>query len=121
MIDIGYDNREMVDVYLLFKKREDIDRYIAHEINPVGRFRACDYVDFHTDNQVSASGVSKKDLERLTIKTNAMLDFNRDDWIYDVKGQQQWKVVNFTLADDGQMKEFSLRPRKITILELIRR
>ena len=121
MIDISYDSREMVDVYLLFKKREDINKYLAHEISPVGRFRACDYVDYHTDSQVSSSGVSKKDLERLTIKTNAVLDFNRDDWLYDVKYQQAWKVLNFTTADDGQMKEFSLRPRKITYLELIRR
>ncbi|MBO5711893.1 MAG: hypothetical protein J6R47_03555 [Acholeplasmatales bacterium] len=121
MIDIAYDNREMVDLYLLFKKREDIEKYLAHEISPQARFRACDYVDYHTDSQVSSSGVTKKDLERLTIKTNAMVDFNRDDWIYDVKSEQMWKVVNFTLADDGQMKEYSLRPRKITILELIRR
>jgi len=121
MIDITYDDREMVDVYLLFKKRDDIDKYLAHELNPVARFRACDYVDFHTETITTPAGTTKKDLERLTIKTNAMLDFSRDDWIYDVKYKVKWRIENFTTADDGQMKELALRPRKITYLELIRR
>lgn len=121
MIDIGYDNRELVDLYLLFSTKEDIEKYKAHEIKPKARFRAADYVDYHTEGRANSTGTTKKDFERLTIKTAAMLDFNRDDWIYDLKYKQAWRVVEITVMDDGQMKEFSLRPRKITILELIRR
>ncbi|MCM1556757.1 MAG: hypothetical protein NC087_04405 [Anaeroplasma bactoclasticum] len=120
MIDVAYDNREMTDAYLLFRKRDDIDKWIAHETDPVARFRACDYVDFNTDNMVT-SGVSRKDLQHLTIKTYAILNFCNDDWIYDIKSKVIWRVESTTMADDGQMKELSLRPRKATFLKLIRR
>lgn len=120
MIDISYDNREMTDVYLLFKKREDITRYLAHEIAPSGKFRACDYTDFNTDSMTVYS-VSKKELEHLTIKTYARLSFSNDDWIYDLKSKQIWRIESTTMADDGQMKELSLRPRTAMFLKLAKR
>ncbi len=120
MIDVPYDNREMTDYYLLFKKREDIDKWIAHETSPVGRFRACDYIDFNTDNTI-VYGVSRKDLDHLTIKTYAFLSFQNDDWIYDLKAKQIWRIESTTMADDGQMKELSLRPRTAMFLKLVKR
>lgn len=121
MVDLGYDYREMHDYYLLFERKEDIEEYLAYKKKPKARFKACDYVDFHTQGTVNSTGTNKKNLEYLTIKTPAMLDFKRDDWVYDVKYKQAWKIKEFTTADDGQMKELSLRPRKFTILELVRR
>lgn len=120
MIDIGYDDREMTDAYLLFKKREDVDKYLYHEKTPIARFRACDHIDFHTEETTFGGSIFHRDLERLTIRTNAILDFSRDDWILDLKANIIWRITNLTLADDGQMKELSLRPRKITYLELMR-
>lgn len=119
MIDITYDNREMTDAYLLFKKRDDISKYLAHEMKPLGRFWACDYIDFNTDG-TTVSAVSKRNLEHLTIKTYAYLEFSNDDWLYDLKSKQIWRIESTTMADDGQMKELSLRPRTAMFLKLIK-
>lgn len=118
MIDITYDSREMTDFYLLFNSKEDAQAYLQHECEPSARFKACDYVDYSTSGS-ETNGISKRTRENLTIKTNAMLDFTKDAFLYDVKYEQMWRVVDFTTADDGQMKELSLRPRKFTILTLV--
>ncbi len=120
MIDIPYDNREMTDAYLLFKKKEDIQKYLCHQGRPVARFRACDFIDYNTDNTIIGS-VAKKDLEHLTIKTYAFLSFENDDWVYDLKSKQMWRIEATTMADDGQMKELSLRPRTAMFLKLVKR
>lgn len=118
---IGYGNRGMSDPYLLFKKKEEIDKFIAHETTPVARFNACDYVDFSKEESINSSGIARKNLEKLTIKTNAKFDFDANDWLYDLKNKVIWKITGITVLDDNQMKHYSLRPRKFTILQLSRR
>ncbi len=119
MVDVSNDNRGMTDLYLLFKRREDIHSYLVHEIKPVGRLRACDHIDY-TTGFIEHNGVSHIDTHKLTIKTNANLDFTNNDYLYDVKYRITWKIDTFSTADDGQMKEYSMRPRKTTFINLVR-
>ena len=120
MIDISTDSRTMHDRYLLFKRKEDVNAYIVHENAPIsGRFCAEDCIDYST-GFVENNSVSHHDTHKLSIKTNAYLDFANNDYIYDIKNEITWKIDSITVADDGQMKELSLRPRKYTILNLVR-
>lgn len=119
MMNIAYDTKKMTDYYLLFKTKDQFEKWIKHEAVPSARFKAFDYVDFKT-RQDDYSNVKKNNRENLTIKTSANLSFTNNDWIYDIKAKQLWKLISYTLADDGQMKEYSRRPRTMTILELER-
>lgn len=122
MIDIPKANRTRHDVYLLFKRIEDVHDYLAHkDVAEKGRFRAEDYIDFHT-TESQMNGVSHNSRNTLTIITAAMLDFADGDYIYDVKYKLIWRITpgGVQVADDGQMKEYSLRPRKDSILSLTR-
>jgi len=119
MIDVPYGNRELTDLYLLFEKKEDVTAYLEHTAQPSARFHAMDYVDFHTGTE-DVYGVARNNKEFLTIKTNANLTFKNNDFIYDIKYGITWRINDYTTADDGQMKENSLRPRKWTIINLVR-
>lgn len=122
MIDINKSNRTRHDVYLLFKRKEDITAFLANENTPeYGRFRAEDYIDFNT-GYIEHNNTSHVNLKKLTIITGATFDFKDNDYVYDVKYRITWRIApgGVGVADDGQMKEFSLRPRKDSILTLIR-
>ncbi|MGM9971554.1 MAG: hypothetical protein ACI35W_04035 [Anaeroplasmataceae bacterium] len=119
MIDIVSDSRTKHDRYLLFKKKEDVTAYLGHENVPSDRFNAEDFVDYST-GFVENNGVSHLDTHKLSIKTNAYLDFKNDDYVFDIKYRIVWRIESIGIADDSQMKEYSLRPRKDTILNLIR-
>lgn len=119
MIDVTYGNKYTYDLYLLYKHREDVKSSVLYELNPDARFKACDYVDFKTE-MVEHNGVSHIDNAKISIKTYAFLNFANYDYVYDVKYHIMWKIENFSITDDVQMKEHSMRPRKITIINLIR-
>lgn len=120
MIDINMDCRTMHDRYVLFKRKEDITAYRVHEYVPsCNRFCAEDYIDYSTGTIENCS-VSHLDTHKLSIKTNAFLDFKNDDYVYDIKNELIWRIESIVIADDGNMKEYSLRPRKNTIINLVR-
>ncbi len=119
MIDIVKNNRTRHDVYMLFKKKEDITAYLEHENVPSYRFRAEDHIDYST-GFIEHNGASHLDTHKLSIITCAYLDFKNNDYVYDIKNRITWRIESIGIVDDGQMKEFSLRPRKDTILNLIR-
>lgn len=119
VIDITSDNRTKHDTYLLYEKIDDVESFIDHKITPVGRFKAEDHIDYTTSSE-EHNGVSHRDAHKLTIKTYAQLDFSNNECVYDVKYGITWRIESFTISDDGQMKEFSLRPRKQTYLNLVR-
>ena len=119
MVTIGYGTKEYPDRYIHFKRMEQVKAYIQHEIQKVNRFSARDFIDFQTSEQ-DLNGVTHNQRDNLTIETPAVLDFKNDDLLYDVKYQITWRVVNAQTVDDGQMKENSMRPRKLTRLTLIR-
>lgn len=119
MISIGYGKKRYPDVYLLFKRKEDVDSYLAHETTPKVRFRGRDFVDFQT-SELDLNGVTHNDRQNLSIETPAMYDFANNDILYDVKYKISWRITNAQICDDGQMKENSMRPRKLTRLTLIR-
>lgn len=116
MIDIGYGNRTKHDIYRLIK-RTDNQELRDYELEKGTKFKAEDFIDYQTDS-MDLNGVSHIDRDTLTIETAAMLDFQNDDIVYDVKYDIKWRIVNVQIADDGQMKEYSLRPRKLTRLSL---
>lgn len=119
MIDIPYGNKGLTDLYFLYKRKKDENGFIEYDINPIGRFRACDHVDFHT-GEATINAIDLQHIEYLTIKTNSMYNFSRGDKIYSVRDKEYWYVSNVTVADDGQMKEYSYHPRKWTYIELSR-
>lgn len=119
MVDIRKDSRNKNDTYLLFKKLEDVDSYIEHKIEPSGRFKAEDHNDYST-SQEEFNGVSNRDSHKLTIKTNAQLDFANNECVYDVKQKISWRIDSYSVSDNGQMKEYSSRPSKETFLNLVR-
>ena len=119
MIDIDKDNRTKHDIYFLFRRKEDVNAYLAHQKIADGKFRAEDYIDYET-GFVEHNNVSHLDTHKLTIQTSSKLDFKHNDYVYDVKYDLTWRIESIKVADDGQMKEYSLRPRKDTFLTLIR-
>lgn len=122
MINIPYSSRELNDIYCLFKKESDYKEYLKNSNIPTSRFRAHDHIDFHTGSTENI-GVSHVNLAYLTIRTNANLDFEDGDIIYDLKYKVVWRIIDngIQVSDDNQMKMNSLRPRKFTILNLIKK
>lgn len=122
MINIPYSSRELNDIYCLFKKDADFKAFLRNENKPTARFRAHDHIDFHTGSSENV-GVSHTNLAYLTIRTNANLDFADGDIIYDLKYKIEWRILDngVEVGDDNQMKMNSMRPRKFTILNLIKR
>lgn len=120
MIDIPKDNRTRHDTYLLFKKKDDVTEFLDNRIIPENaRFKAEDYIDFST-GMVEHNNTSHVSIKNLAIITSANLEFQDNDFVYDVKYKLTWRVQKIGVSDDGQMKEYSLRPRKDTILYLTR-
>ncbi len=121
MLVIGHGTKGYPDSYIRFKRIEDIKSYLAHSSVASARFRAKDFVNFQT-SESEINGVSHNDRQNLTIETPAMIDFNDNDIIYDLKYQLTWRIApgGVVVADDGQMKENSMRPRKLSRLTLIR-
>ena len=119
MIDIPKSNRTRHDLYLLFKRNEDVKEYLENHITPSARFKAEDFIDYET-GMIEHNNTSHLMTRSLTIITSANIDFIENDYIYDVKYKLTWRVQKVVVSDDGQMKEYSLRPRKDTILTLIR-
>ena len=119
MIDIVKPNRTRHDRYILFKKKEDFNAYLAHENVPSPRFKAEDFIDY-SSGSIEHNGVSHTDTHKLSIITSAVLDFKNNDYIFDIKYRLLWRVDSIGVDDNNQMKEYSLRPSKDTILNLIR-
>lgn len=119
MVTIGYGYKEFPDVYIVFKRTEEVTEYLQNNIQFTNRFRARDFIDFQT-SESELNGVSHNDRNNLTIETPAMLDFSNYDIVYDIKYGIEWRITNAQTVDDGQMKENSMRPRKLTRLTLIR-
>lgn len=120
MIDIPKDNRNRHDIYLLFKRNEDVKKFLENKTIPENaRFKAEDYIDAET-GEIEHNNTSHLSTRLLTIITSATLDFNDNDYVYDVKYKLIWRIQKAIVSDDGQMKEYSLRPRKDTIISLIR-
>lgn len=115
---LGYGKFSFTDYYLHYKKKY-YDDCLVHEIKPDGnRFYAKDYVDFREQNVQEQ--VSLRGQKFLTIMTPTMYDFEVDDYVINFKTKEKWRVNSVTISDDGQMKRYSSRPRKVTILELVR-
>lgn len=110
------DNKKYTDRYKLFK-RTDEQSYELRELTPAGEFRACDVVDFYEDEQ-DLNGVSLTRRKHLTIQTPSRLDFNCGDLIKSIKDDVDWVIRKVTIKDDNRSKDKSLRPKKVTILEL---
>lgn len=119
MLVVGHGTKGYPDIYIRFKRLEDIKSYLAHSSVASARFRAKDFVDFQT-SELELNGVSHNDRQNLTIETPAMIEFTDNDYIYDLKYKLTWRVTNVQIVDDGQMKENSMRPRKLSRLTLIR-
>lgn len=119
MISVGYGRKLYSDWYYKFERDTDVKEYLEHDLTPSTRFNAKDYIDFQT-SEMDLAGVTHNDRQNLTIETPVMLDFQNGDIIYDIKNAIKWRVTNVVIADDGQMKENSLRPRKLTRLTLVR-
>ena len=122
MINIPYSNRELNDIYCLFKKDNDFKAFLKNENTSTLRFKAHDHIDFHTASSENV-GVSHTNLNYLTIRTNANLDFEDGDIVYDLKYKVAWRIIDngVEVQDDNQMKMNSMRPRKFTILNLIKK
>lgn len=107
------------DYYYHYKQKNDIEKFISYENKPDGgvRFYARDYVDkrkLYSQGQVTLIRG-----EQLTIITPAMLDFEVNDIILSLKDKKQWRIDAIQITDDNTNKQFSARPKKLTILTLV--
>lgn len=110
------NNRKYTDRYQLFKKIDN-QAYEQWNTTPVGVFIACDVVDYYEDEQ-DLNGINITRRKHLTIETPSRFDFNAGDLIKSLKEDTEWKVKKVTIKDDNNGKDKSLRPKKVTILEL---
>ena len=111
------NNRKYTDFYELYKRNEDNTSYELNEIEPEGTFRACDVVDYY-ETEEQLNGVSMCIRRYLTIETPAQLTFNPGDVIKSLKDDVLWTIRKATTKDDNRAKDTSMRPLKVTILEL---
>lgn len=117
MVDIIKGKKGLTDEYLVFPLDTDMKNYRLNNIKPIASIFGSDYVDFHTtENQ--RNGVSVRNIDNLTIKTNASINFNRGDYLVAKKDGKVWRINDITVIDDNKMKEYSIRPSKWTILSL---
>ena len=119
MLVVGHGIKGYPDSYIRFERLEDTKEYVAHSTTASARFKAKDFIDYQT-SELELNGVSHNNRHNLTIETPSMIDFKNDDIIRDLKYHIDWRVTNVQIVDDGQMKENSMRPRKLTRLTLIR-
>ena len=111
------DNKQYTDEYKLFKKDTEVRDKLMHEAEPDGKFKACDEVDYYEQEEI-INGTTSIIKRYLTIKTPARKDIHPLDKLYSVKDGQVWNVGKATIADDNNCKQKSLRPKKVTYIEL---
>lgn len=110
-------NRKYTDFYELYKRRNDTTAYELSELEPEGTFRACDLIDYY-ETEEQLNGVSMSVRRYLTIETPAQLTFNPGDTLKALKDNQIWIIRKVTVKDDNKGKDKSMRPMKVTVLEL---
>ena len=110
------NNRKYTDKYDLFR-RIDNQSYEQWETAPAGTFIACDAIDYYEDEQ-DLNGINLTRRSHLTIETPARLDFHPGDLLVSLKDDVKWVIRRVTIKDDNRCKDKSLRPKKVSILEL---
>ena len=111
------NNRKYTDWYELYKRRSDTKAYELSEIAPEATFRACDVVDYY-EVEEQLNGVSMCIMCYLTIETPAQLVFNPGDELHSLKDDKKWIVRKATTKDDNKGKDKSMRPLKVSVIEL---
>lgn len=110
------NNRKYTDKYKLYK-RIDNQAYEQWDTTPAGIFIACDAIDYYEDEQ-DLNGINITRRKHLTIETPSRLDFNCGDLIIGLKDDARWVIRKVIIKDDNRSKDKSLRPKKVSILEL---
>ena len=110
-------NRKYTDFYILYKRNNNNQAYELKNIKPEATFRACDVVDYY-EIEEQLNGVSMSVRRYLTIETPAQLIFNPGDELKSLKDEKIWIIRKATPKDDNKCKDKSMRPQKVTILEL---
>lgn len=117
-MSLGYGKLGFTDYYLHYKVKGKEDRFLDYSNRSDGnRFYAKDYVDFRKDKQ--QTNTTKIGMEYLTIMTPTMLNFEVDDIIVSQKDNKKWRINSIIVKDNNTQKQFSNRPKKFTILELV--
>lgn len=113
------NNRKYTDVYKLIKRIQTNQETEELKTDPEPfTFKACDFIDYYEDlNQDNI--ISQRTNKHLTIETPSRYEFHPNDVIISVKDSTRWAIKKVTIKDDNQCKDKSLRPKKVTILELI--
>ena len=110
-------NRKYTDFYELYKRSNDNKAYELNDVEPIATFRACDLVDYY-ETEEQLNGVSMSIRRYLTIETPALLTFNPGDELKSLKDGVRWIIRKATTKDDNRCKDKSMRPQKVTVLEL---
>lgn len=110
-------NRDYPDWYELYKKNNSVTSYELNNIEPEGKFRAKDVVDYY-EVEEQTNGVSSQIRKYLTIETPAMFTFKPGDMLKNLKDEQVWIIRKATTKDSNKAKDKSMRPNKVTVLEL---
>lgn len=110
-------NRKYTDFYELYKKKKSNTAFELIDTNPECQFRACDLVDYY-ESEEQLNGVSNGVRRHLTIETPARCEFHPGDRLIALKDQTKWIVGKVTIKDDNRAKDKSMRPIKVTVLEL---
>lgn len=110
-------NRRYTDFYELYKKKRSNTAFELTEIEPEGTFRGCDVVDYY-ENEEQLNGVYTGVRRYLTIETPARLKFSPGDRLKSLKDDVIWIIRKATIKDDNRAKDKSMRPIKVTVLEL---
>lgn len=116
------NNQGANDTYLLYKKDSNFHEYLKRDIKPIGRFKA-KTINNENSSYEENVGVSHAYFKNKTIETTAFLEFNEGDIIFDVRKNIMWRIADngIIVNEDNQMTQYSARPRKNTILTLIRK
>ena len=109
-------NRKYTDFYDLYRKTSE-QSYELRNIEPEGTFRGCDVVDYFEDD-LELDGINMTKRRHLTIETPARIDFHPGDMLFSNKESLEWVIRRVTVKDDNRAKDTSMRPMKVTILEL---
>lgn len=117
MIIVPYGNKGLSDLFYLYKQTSN-NNFREYEESPSLKFYATPG-DNTKSSALSAAGFEHT-IESTRIKTNVFFDFKKGDKVYDLKEKTYWFIEGITILDDAQNKALSLRPRKWTILDLIK-
>lgn len=117
---ISYDSRKQTDPYLVFKRKEDIDEYLAHERKPYAKIYGCDYVNYRANAMVK-DNVNNVNQRNLTVQTFVHPDIviGVNDLLLSLKDKMLWRVESIEVQDDGQMKRNSTKARQYLVLNLV--